>query len=431
MREFSPAFKIAAIYFIFSFIWILASDKILFFFFQDAQTLNFIQTIKGWFFITVTSLIIYTLVKRYFQKEKDLRNDIENIFNQTSTAIAVYDTKGDLLRVNKVWEESTGYNFQELNSMNKCAQIICTNEVEEKNFLSRLFNTNKKENLGEFTIKTKNNKELVWNLSCSPYGKNKKDKIVILTAIDITELRRKEKIIIQQSKMAALGEVLENIAHQWRQPLSTISTLATGIKTQKEQNILDDDSLIKSMDYINSSTQYLSSTIDDFRDFFQPNQEMIKFSTSDIFNKTILIVGPKLESLNIKVIAEIEELEIKNYDNALIQVLVNILNNANDALVENLEKNRVIFIEIKKEDSKVNIKIKDNAGGIKKAILNKIFEPYFTTKFKSKGTGIGLYMTEEIITKHMKGEISVTNEKFDYQDKSYKGALFTISLPLE
>jgi len=431
LKELSPAFKIAAIYFLFSFIWILASDKTIYFFIKDIETLNFIQTIKGWFFITVTSIIIYTLVKKYFQKEKVLRSDIENIFNQTSTAIAVYDTKGSLLKVNKVWEESTGYSFEELNSMNKCAQLICENEVEERNFLSRLFKTNKKESLGEFNIKTKTNKELVWNLSCSPYGKTRKEKIIILTAIDITELRRKEKIIIQQSKMAALGEVLENIAHQWRQPLSTISTLATGIKTQKEQNILDDESLIKSMDYINSSTQYLSSTIDDFRDFFQPNQQMITFLTSDIFNKTVLIVGPKLESLNIKVIADIEELEINNYDNALIQVLVNILNNANDALVEKVDENRVIFIEIKKDDSKVYIRIKDNAGGIEQAIISRIFEPYFTTKFKSKGTGIGLYMTEEIVTKHMKGEISVSNEEFEYKDKNYKGALFTISLPLK
>ena len=431
MKELSPAFKIASIFFIFSFIWILASDKTIYFFIKDIETLNFLQTIKGWFFITVTSLIIYALVRKYFQKEKTLREDIEHIFNQTSTPIAVYNSKGEILKINKVWEESTGYTLSELSNMDNCAHFICQNEKEKKQFLEQVFNINQKEDLGEFYIQTKEKKELVWSLSCSPYGNNRKDKIVILTAIDISELRRKERIIIQQSKMAALGEVLENIAHQWRQPLSTISTIATGIKTQKQENILDEDSLIKSMEYINSSTQYLSSTIDDFRDFFQPNQQKVEFSTTDIFNKIILIVGPKLESLNIKVIADIQELQVNNYDNALIQVLVNILNNANDALVEKVDENRVIFLEIKKDESKIYIKIKDNAGGISDSLMNKIFEPYFTTKFKSKGTGIGLYMSEEIVTKHMKGEIAVSNETFKYQNQNYQGALFTISLPLD
>lgn len=144
----------------------------------------------------------------------------------------------------------------------------------------------------------------------------------------------------------------------------------------------------------------------------------------------MLIIGPKLESLNIKIIHTIEEFEIKNYDNALIQVLVNILNNANDALIENNPIKKVIFMEMKKENDSAIIKIKDNAKGINKTIIDKVFDPYFTTKFKSKGTGIGLYMTEELVSKHIKGKISVYNDSFEYLGEEQKGAEFKITLPL-
>lgn len=256
MNTLSPAFKIASIFFIFSFIWIIASDKTIYLFTQDVESLNFIQTIKGWFFISITSLIIYTLVNKYFKKELQLRNDIENIFDQTSAPVAVYDRNGRVLRVNEVWKELTGYTIEDLEYIEQCADISCRNTKEKDLFLSKLYNINQKEDLGEFTINTANNKTLIWNFNCAPYGLDEKNKIIILTAVDITELRKKEKIIIQQSKMAALGEVLENIAHQWRQPLSTISTIATGVKTQKEQNILNEESLVKSMEYINSSIVY-------------------------------------------------------------------------------------------------------------------------------------------------------------------------------
>ena len=135
---------------------------------------------------------------------------------------------------------------------------------------------------------------------------------------------------------------------------------------------------------------------------------------------------------HIKIVKNIEELTVYSYENELLQVIINILNNAKDELlkIENQE-NRVIFMDLYKSQNSLVIKIKDNAGGIKKDIIDRIFEPYFTTKHKSNGTGIGLYMCEEIIVKHLLGEIKVSNEETIYENQKFIGALFEISIPIE
>ena len=134
---------------------------------------------------------------------------------------------------------------------------------------------------------------------------------------------------------------------------------------------------------------------------------------------------------NINVIKQIENLEILNYENEILQVLINILNNAKDELKKDSSKSfGYVFIDLYKENETLIIKIKDNAGGIKEEIIDRIFEPYFTTKHQSQGTGIGLYMSEEIIVKHIKGTIKVSNEKFTYLNRDFIGAMFEITIPL-
>ena len=245
------------------------------------------------------------------------------------------------------------------------------------------------------------------------------------------ELIQKENILNHQSKMAAMGEMIENIAHQWRQPLSVIATAATGAKLKKDYGNLNDDEFYETMNIINNSAQHLSNTIDDFRNFFSTEKEMSSFEINIPLEKVLYLIDSKFKSKNIVVIKNTQKINILGLINEFIQVLLNIINNSLDAFEENNYENKFIFIDIYKEKENLVLKIKDNAGGIKEEIINRIFEPYFTTKHKSQGTGIGLYMSTEIIKKHMNGNLSVSNKEYIYNDIKCKGAEFIIELPIK
>jgi signal transduction histidine kinase len=238
-----------------------------------------------------------------------------------------------------------------------------------------------------------------------------------------------QHILSQQSKMAAMGEMLGNIAHQWRQPLSVITTVATGMKLQKEFNSLDDETFEKSINNITNSALYLSDTIEDFRNFFRTDKEETIFTIKDIFEKVFKLTDAQFRNHEIIFVNDINDFELFGFENEFIQALINILNNAKDAL-ENKDNPKLIFISTSKNENKAIIKITDNAGGIDDEIIDKICEPYFTTKHQSKGTGIGLYMTEEIIVKHMKGSLIFKNVDVIYENKNYKGVEITIELPI-
>ncbi|WP_193311046.1 ABC transporter substrate-binding protein [Poseidonibacter ostreae] len=246
--------------------------------------------------------------------------------------------------------------------------------------------------------------------------------------VAVDENLKKDRIMSQQSKMAAIGEMMENIAHQWRQPLSLITTGSSGLKIKKELGILEDKFLIDTLDSIIASATNLSTTIDDFRDFFKPTREQSKFSLSECCNKTLDLLHSKLKNKNIRVIKNIESIEIEAYESELIQVIMSVLNNSRDAFNTVKNQERLIFIDVSIDEKDIIIKIKDNAGGVKKELLEKIYEPYFTTKHRSNGTGIGLYMCEKIITKHMNGKIESINKKYIYDDIEYKGLETTITL---
>ncbi|MAC84146.1 MAG: histidine kinase [Arcobacter sp.] len=249
---------------------------------------------------------------------------------------------------------------------------------------------------------------------------------------EIENTIKKEKLLIQQSKMAAMGEMIGNIAHQWRQPLSTISTASTGAKIQKEMNCLSDESLTNSLTAINDSAQYLSRTIDDFRDFFNPsNNKKEEFNISETISKALNLVNSQFASKDIEIIQNIEEYKLISVENKLIQVLINILNNARDALITTENQRRLIFINTYKKDDISYIEILDNAGGIGANTIDRIFEPYFTTKHKSLGTGIGLYMSKEIIDKHLNAILLASDEKYSYEGFEYTGARFKIDFNAE
>ncbi|MDY0051671.1 MAG: ATP-binding protein [Aliarcobacter sp.] len=233
---------------------------------------------------------------------------------------------------------------------------------------------------------------------------------------------QQESILIQQSRLAATGEMIGNIAHQWRQPLSLITTCASGIKLEKEFGISTEDTELEKLNTIIQSSNYLSKTIDDFRNFFKPNKEKKYFSIEEMTEQSIRLVNASFNFHFIKINKNYNQIQkVYGFPNEFSQAILNILSNAKDALSEKNIESPFINIEIYENEEYGFLGIEDNAQGISEDILTKIFDPYFTTKHKTQGTGIGLYMSKMIIEKNMNGSLTVENTK--------NGAKFIFVIP--
>ena len=239
------------------------------------------------------------------------------------------------------------------------------------------------------------------------------------------DILAKDVILQHQTKLAQMGEMIGNIAHQWRQPLSTISVVTSSIKLNHELNILDLKKIPENMNIIENKVAYLSSVIETFNNFLKMNKHYEDFDIDIEINNAVEIVHSTLQANNIKIKDERKK-EIKLIANVVVgelpQVIINIFNNAKDILVEKKIKNPFVLLQTNILKNKIIITIEDNAGGIPDDIITKIFNPYFTTKDADLGTGLGLHMSHRIITQSLKGDIYVTNTNI--------GAKFFIELPL-
>jgi signal transduction histidine kinase len=218
-----------------------------------------------------------------------------------------------------------------------------------------------------------------------------------------------------------MGEMIGNIAHQWRQPLSAVAAIVQDLEDAYDYNELDKEYLENSIEKSMEQLEYMSRTIDDFRNFFKPNNCKKEFSIKESMEKGVGFLEKSFFNNGIKLELNIDDDCIfSGFPNQFSQVILNILNNAKDALLENLKTDRNLSIDCYKKNDKIHIEISDNAGGINPEYINKIFDPYFSTKEQGKGTGVGLYMAKVIIEKHMNGSISATN--------TAEGAKFIITL---
>lgn len=241
----------------------------------------------------------------------------------------------------------------------------------------------------------------------------------------VNELLKKDEILTRQSKQAVMGEMISMIAHQWRQPLNTITLQISNLqlKNMVGQDVTKEE-LLETLENINQTIVYLSNTIDDFKTYFHPDRQAIDIKFTELTQKVMNFISPRLKKNNIilKVLCK-EELELNTYLNELIQVLLNIMNNAIDAFESSRDQNvKNIIIRCEVKEDRVHIFLEDNAGGIDKSIIADIFEPYMSTKGKN-GTGLGLYMSKMIIEKQFGGDITA---------KSSNGhTIFTIDIPLD
>jgi PAS domain S-box-containing protein len=230
-----------------------------------------------------------------------------------------------------------------------------------------------------------------------------------------------EQKLFSQSRLAQMGEMLAMIAHQWRQPLSAISSASGSLKIKAQLGKLNDETVIQKSDDIINYSKHLSNTINDFRDFFKPNKERRETDANELIESVLNIVNASIKSQNITLIKELHSKQkFLSYPNELKQVILNLIKNSQEAFLENHSLSPFIQLETYDENSHVIIKLSDNGGGIPSEIIDRIFDPYFSTKTKKDGTGLGLYMSKTIIQDHCSGSLHVKN--------SDVGAVFEITL---
>jgi len=241
-------------------------------------------------------------------------------------------------------------------------------------------------------------------------------------ALEIEKNREKEKAMLQQGKIAQMGEMIAMIAHQWRQPLSAVSANANDLILKIMLDKYESSYFNKKLKKITDLSQYLSKTIDDFRSFYKEDKESVEIILSESVKEVLDIASISLENKNIHIYTEFKSnKKINTYQNELKQVILNLIKNAEDILIEKEIKEPYINIKTYDDENNLYLTVDDNGGGIPKKVIGKIFEPYFSTKIQKDGTGLGLYMSKIIIEEHCNGKLSVENNT--------QGAVFTIALP--
>lgn len=382
------------------------------------------------------SFLIY-LYTSYLKQLKMQENKKESILNSQQNIIVI--TNGnEIIDANQRLYDffSDTKDLISFKEKNKC---ICTSFIDmedEKYIIEKDYNgKNWAEHIllnsdTNFRVAIKNMKNKIrhFSVKCS---RIKNEEFIIVTFTDITQEilqmnanKEKDKMLFQQSKIAAISDTLKNIAHQWRQPLSVISTIASGMKLQKELNLLDDKNFNDSCTSIIDNTNKLSLTIENFTNFFNKDEQITRFSLLESLTNTRNFLDSILKENSIKYFLV--------YDNDLIlncnesdfsQAILNILDNSIHALVSNQNENdRFIFIEFKNNI----LQIKDSGNGIDENIISKILEPYFTTKHQSFGVGLGLYIVNELFVKNLAYKIDIKNVTYTYENKNYTGTNFII-----
>jgi DNA-binding response OmpR family regulator len=246
------------------------------------------------------------------------------------------------------------------------------------------------------------------------------------------ENEKKDKILLQMSKMNAIGEMIEHLSYQWRHPLSIISASSSAIQIQMQLENINNDSMFNHTNHIIATCNKLSNVVDDFKDFFKPDSNKEFFQTKEVIDKTTRLLEGTLEFYNIKLYCEVDDISMHGYKCAVMYSLINLLSNALDELIKIDYDKRYIFIDVKKnKDNELQIRVKDSANGINEEIVSSIFHEYISTKNLYEGSGLGLYMTKEVVQKKLHGTIVFKNSTYEFNNITLKGAEFTLTLPID
>ena len=458
----NASLRIVAIYTFFGAMWILVSDTVVGWLVSDPALLTRVALFKGWLFILLTSLLLYKLIfsdnLKLAKTAARLRHSEERfhtIYDSLNDAIFIHDAEtGCILDVNETACRFYGYGREELLSMG--LQQLGTGEApysgaEALTWIQRCAEGTPQ--TFEWITTTRYSSRLWVEVSMRRATIEGENRIVVMVRDiserkraeeqlgqqqaqleelnrtlerrvneAIAELRQKDELLLQQSRHAAMGEMLNNIAHQWRQPLNNIAIYVQSMQLLKASGELTDEQIQSDVQSVMAIINYMSKTIDDFRSFFRQEKQKQVFYLKEASEKAVSLVSARMEHLGIVFQLVVrQEPAVLGYQTEYIQVLLNILNNAIDILSCSESPVRRIVLSIDEQHDKAVLSVQDTGSGIAPEVLPHIFEPYYTTKGPGEGTGIGLYMSKTIIEKHMAGTLSARNRS--------EGAEFTISLP--
>ena len=392
---------------------------------QEIQTLQLLEEINNYY-------------ERFFSDVLDIYTkstiQVENALNKSIDVVDKYvimsrtDSKGIIVGVSSAFCKISGYEPYEL--IGKSHNIIRHPNMAKEIF-EDLWKTIKSGNMWQGEIQNiKKNTDSYWVKTTIHPTFDDAGTITGYDAIleDISsekELKSQQNLLVEQSKSAALGEMISMIAHQWRQPLQAVSILIQKlpllkmIKGELSDEILDDVVL-----QVGIQLDYMSKTVDDFRDYFKPNKRKEEVYIKNVINKSIDFLAYLFKINSIEVNYKNDSTtQIEIYLNEMVQVFINLAKNSSDAMIERNIEDRKIDIYTYEKNDKLFIEFEDNAGGINQDVINKIFDPYFSTKSNKNGTGLGLYMSKTIIEQHSLGKINVKSSNI--------GTKFIIELPLK
>jgi len=443
--------KVIAIYAIFSCLWIYLSDTALGFIISDPAIITRISVYKGFLFVVVTSILLYQLVTRYLLESSQLKQTIKNkeqlfylLTEGMIDAFICVDMTGKILQFNEAFRTMLGYETEELLSKT-CLDLapekwhslqhgIIEEQVIPRGHSDIFENEYRKKDGTIFPIEMRI--QLIRDDKGFPYvmwaivrditerkciQDNLAHKSLQLEELNhsleqrvekaILELRQRDQVLLQQNRLATMGDMINNIAHQWRQPLNTLGLYIQLLPAEFKQGGLNNEYLDKYVKDAMLIIDQMSRTIDDFNCFFKPDKEKEVFNVNQSVDRAIQLIKASYDYNNIKIVMNyMDEPVIYGYSNEYSQVVLNILCNAKDALLTSKPDNPLVIITTKVEDCMSVVTISDNAGGIPDEILYKVFDPFFSTK-GAHGTGIGLSMSKYIIERNMNGLLNVCNNE--------------------
>lgn len=373
-----------------------------------------------------------------FERQKEV---FETLFEKSSDGILLHDMSGFISNCNSAILEMLGCDDKNLLIGRAISNISSKTQMfdisSEKLFSEYMDKSNTKSFFHYEWILSKKDRSKLYCEFVTTKINLEGTEIFHTTVRDITYRKKLEEqnknqqlVLAEESKKAAMGEMITMIAHQWRQPLNNVNLLIHFVRDNIESNRITKEQLSEIALDMKNQIEYMSRTIDDFTNFINPRKVVNEFMLSDAIEKTLNLLKGPIEKRSIEIIKDIENCKIHGIENEFMQVLLNIFNNAKDSM-EEIKTPRLLYIRSKIVNNKLMLTIKDNAGGIPKDLIGRIFEPYFTTKHKQNGTGIGLYMSEKIIKQYKNGQLKASNEHFYHKETLYKGAMFTITFDLD
>jgi len=383
---------------------------------------------NGRFLKTVGSLYDITSNKLIQDSFENENRNLKTYLDTLSTCLVIIDSDMKIQFYNKAFLKALAISTKELLKIKSFTNLLSEDKEMFKYILIDLLEK-KKITRKELRL-YKNNGEV--STFKSDFTLIPKSDEILISLEDVTnEIKNQDKVLITQSRMADLGEMLIDLTYQWRQPLTLISTSASFLKLEHELGTEQRQESIDVLSKIIESSTNLSNTLDDFKYYVEDNNNETTFSVNNSIEKVIMILANGIFENEIQIHRDFDEdVELKNIENSFMQVLVNILKNSIEALKDYSRQEKLILISTSIQKDTLEITITDNAWGIEPEIISSVFDEFFTTKSEQGSTGLGLFLAKKIVNTKLKGTITVENKEFEYKNRNYKGASFTVSLSL-